>query len=152
MQTVRAFLASLPDMLADRVCGKRPIFPKSYATPLAVRAYATRSLLHKALGRVGWSTRGTAAAQPATRPAIGSRSSRSSRWAAPGCSRACVPEARFVHIVRHPCGYVASVLRGEQQKRFGHNEAASDFELYRMACETEPARRYGITIETIRSA
>ena len=56
-----------------------------------------------------------------------------------------------MHIVRHPCGYVASVLRGEQQNLFGRNEAASDFELYRLACETVPARRHGITLDTIRT-
>jgi hypothetical protein len=68
-----------------------------------------------------------------------------------GVFATAVPEARIVHIVRHPCGYVASVLRGEQQKRFGHNEAASDFELYRMACETPQAGRYGLTLEKFRS-
>ena len=53
--------------------------------------------------------------------------------------------------MRHPCGYVASVLRGEQQKRFGHNEAASDFELYRMACETATAGRHGITLDALKA-
>jgi hypothetical protein len=42
-------------------------------------------------------------------------------------------------------------VAGRAAKRFGHNEAASDFELYRLACETGPARRHGITIETIKA-
>ena len=61
---LREFIASLPDMLADRVCGKRPLFPKSYATPLAVRLYAARSLVHKALGRAGLSTADPVPPQP----------------------------------------------------------------------------------------
>jgi len=150
-QTVRDFLASLPDMRADRVCGKRPLFPKSYATPLAVRAYATRSLLHKALGRVGWTTDAPLPPQPAIAAPYRLAMKSIESLGRAGLLAACIPEARFVHIVRHPCGYVASVLRGEQQKRFGHNEAASDFELYRLACETGPARRHGITIETIKA-
>ena len=123
-------------MRADRVCGKRPLFPKSYATPLAVRAYATRSLLHKALGRVGWTTDAPLPPQPAIAAPYRLAMKSIESLGRAGLLAACIPEARFVHIVRHPCGYVASVLRGEQQKRFGHNEAASDFELYRLACET----------------
>jgi len=114
-EAVRDFLASLPDMLADRVCGKRPIFPKTYASPLAVRVYATRSLLHKALGRVGWTTRAPLPAQPATGAPYRIAMKSIESLGRAGLFAACLPEARFVHIVRHPCGYVASVLRGEQQ-------------------------------------
>src|SRR5688572_3260279 len=55
-QTLRDFIASLPEMLADRVCGKRPLFPKEYASAAAVRRYATRSFIHKALGRINVET------------------------------------------------------------------------------------------------
>ncbi len=148
---LREFIAALPAMLADRVCGKRPFFPKSYATPLAVRLYAARSLLHKALGRAGLKTSDPVPPQPATgahyRLALKSIES----LGRAGLIAACIPEARCIQIVRHPCGYVASVLRGEQQKRFGHNEAASDFELYRMACDTATAKRHGVTLEQLKT-
>ena len=49
---LRGFIASLPDMLADRVCGKRPLFPKAYASSASVQIYALRSFAHKALGRL----------------------------------------------------------------------------------------------------
>src|SRR5262245_981732 len=62
---LRDFLASLPGMLADRVCGKRPLFPKRYATPFAVRLYAARSLLHKGLERVGVTAGAPSPPQPA---------------------------------------------------------------------------------------
>jgi hypothetical protein len=148
---LREFVASLPAMLADRVCGKRPFFPKSYATPLSVRLYAARSLLHKSLGRAGLVTADPAPPQPApgARYRLAVKSIESLGRA--GLIAACIPEARCVQIVRHPCGYVASVLRGEQQKRFGHNEAASDFELYRMACETATAGRHGITLDALKA-
>ena len=44
---LQAFVESLPAMRADRVCGKRPLFPKSYATRSAVRRYAIASMLYK---------------------------------------------------------------------------------------------------------
>ncbi len=62
----------------------------------------------------------------------------------------CLPDARSVHIVRHPCGYVASVLRGEAASRFDHNAAAADFPIYEMLSGTGPARRRGLTIEKFR--
>ena len=55
-----------------------------------------------------------------------------------------LPDARSVHIVRHPCGYVASVLRGEAAARFDHNAAAADFPIYEMLSGTAPARRRGL--------
>jgi hypothetical protein len=148
---VREFIASLPDMLADRVCGKRPFFSKRYATPLAVRLYAARSLLHKGLERAGITTDAPSPPQPAAGTAYRLAMKSIESLGRAGLISACVPEALCIHIVRHPCGYVASVLRGEQQKRFGHNEAASDFELYRMACETETAARHGITVERMKA-
>lgn len=148
---LREFIASLPDMLADRVCGKRPLFPKSYATPLAVRLYAARSLVHKALGRAGLSTADPVPPQPAIGAAYRLALKSIESLGRAGLIAACIPESRCIHIVRHPCGYVASVLRGELEKRFGHNEAASDFELYGMACETATAERNGITLDRIRA-
>jgi hypothetical protein len=62
----------------------------------------------------------------------------------------CLPEARSVHIVRHPCGYVASVLRGEAGARFDHNAAAEDFPIYEMLATTGPARRRGLTLDRFR--
>jgi hypothetical protein len=148
---VRAFVASLPGMRADRVCGKRPFFAKAYATPGQVRAFEARSLLHKGLSRIGIETSPPMPPQPA--PGSGYRvvwKSIESLGRA-GMILDSVPEARFVQIVRHPCGYVASVLKGEAQKRFGHNEAAHDFNLFEMACATPQARRHGLTLAQIKS-
>jgi hypothetical protein len=116
-----------------------------------VQIYALRSFAHKALGRLKLASSEPHPPQP--RPGAPYRLALKSieSLGRAGLFANCIPEARSVHIVRHPCGYVASVLRGEQQKRFGHNEAAWDFELYRMACETPTAREYGIDLERIKA-
>jgi hypothetical protein len=36
------------------------------------------------------------------------------------------PEAHFIHIIRHPCGQVASVLRGFRSSRFEHEFSVAD--------------------------
>lgn len=148
---VRSFIESLPGMQADRVCGKRPIFDKEYASAWAVRRYAAESLAHKALARLG------AGGSPPVPPQPGSGQSYRlvmksiESLGRIGLLAQSIPEGRFLHIVRHPCGYVASVLRGEAQKRFGHNEAASDFELLGMACDTEQGRRHSLSVDHLRT-
>ena len=149
-EEIRSFVADLVAMRADRVCGKRPFFPKSYASRAGVTLFSGMSLMHKVAARVGLRT------DPPLPPLPGPNAPYRVVWKSieslgrVGVILEAVPDARFVQIVRHPCGYVASVLRGEAEKRFGHNQAAWDFELYRMACETPQAQRHGLTEELIR--
>jgi hypothetical protein len=148
---VRAFVESLPTMRADRVCGKRPLFPKSYATQSAVRRYALASALHKGLARAGLRTDPPTPPQPADGMDYRLAWKSIESLGRLGLMLACLPGARSVHIVRHPCGYVASVLRGEAAARFDHNAAAADFPIYAMLAETDPARRRGLTLEQFRA-
>lgn len=147
---LRAFVDSLPAMRADRVCGKRPLFPKSYATRLAVRRYAVASLLHKGLARAGLGS------DPPVPPQPGHGKDYRLAWKSIeslgrlGLMLDSLPDARSVHIVRHPCGYVASVLRGEAAARFDHNAAAADFPIYEMLSRTPPAQRRGLTLDRFR--
>ena len=148
---LRAFVASLPRMRADRVCGKRPLFPKSYATGSAVRRYAVASMLYKGLTRAGIST------EPPTPPQPGEGRDYRLAWKSIeslgrlGLMLECLPDARSVHIVRHPCGYVASVLRGEAASRFRSQRGSRGFPDLRDAVRNGPARRRGLTIEKFRS-
>jgi hypothetical protein len=63
-----------------------------------------------------------------------------------------VANAKGVLIVRHPCGYVASVLRGERQNRFTSKESASeDYGVFRELLKTKQARDRGLSVDAIRS-
>ncbi len=142
-----AFVESLPAMHADRVCGKRPLFPKSYASRVAVRHYALASALHKGLARAGVETEPPRPPQPTRGRTYRLVWKSIESLGRLGLLLECLPDARSVHIVRHPCGYVASVLRGEAAARFGHNAAAEDFPIYELLAATAPARRRGLTLE-----
>jgi hypothetical protein len=148
---VREFVASMPAMRADRVCGKRPLFPKDYASRAAVRRHALASVLHKALARVGVQSTAPTPPQPGEGEPYQLAWKSIESLGRLGLMLECLPEARSVHIVRHPCGYVASVLRGEAAARFDHNAAAADFPIYEMLSDTEPARRRGLTLERFRA-
>jgi hypothetical protein len=147
----REYVKTLPSMRADRVCGKRPLFAKDYVSPWVVRRYAVASALHKALARIGFET---AAPRP---PLPGGENAYRLVWKSIeslgrlGLLLDSLPEARSVHIVRHPCGYVASVLRGEAAARFAHNSAADDLLIYEMLVRTNPARRRGLTMRHFES-
>ena len=147
---LRAFVDSLPAMRADRVCGKRPLFPKSYATRSAVHRYAVASLLHKGLARAGLGSDPPAPPQPADGKDYRLAWKSIESLGRLGLMLESLPDARSVHIVRHPCGYVASVLRGEAAARFDHNAAAADFPIYEMLSRTAPAQRRGLTLDRFR--
>ena len=63
-----------------------------------------------------------------------------------------LPEARAVHIIRHPCGYVSSVLGGEAAGLMpGAVSSSEDYGIFRLLLETDAARRHALTEEHLRS-
>ncbi len=59
-------------------------------------------------------------------------------------SQAC-PDMKFVHILRHPCAYVASTLRG---KKLG---LLSDDAYIETLANMSHAERYGLTLKRLRA-
>lgn len=63
----------------------------------------------------------------------------------------CIPGSTGVHIIRHPCGYVSSVLEGEKAGRFtSSTPEAEDFNLFDMLLETNAASGYHLDIGRIK--
>jgi hypothetical protein len=143
---LREYVKALPSMRADRVCGKRPLFSKDYASPWVVRRYALASALHKGLARTGFATAAPRPPMPRDEDEYRLVWKSIESLGRLGLLLDSLPESRSVHIVRHPCGYVASVLRGEAAAQFAHNSAAADLLIYEMLARTDPARRRGLTM------
>jgi hypothetical protein len=62
-----------------------------------------------------------------------------------------LPESRAVLILRHPCGYVASVLRGEATGKFeSRTPSHEDFGVYAKMMELPQAKAHGLTLDRIR--
>ena len=144
VEEIRAFAAQLPAINALRVAGKRPLFAKSYLS--APRRYAMTAAIE--LARVGSriSPEFPVLIGPSRRkslhPVVVWKSIQSlSRI---GLVLDALPAARGIHILRHPCGYVASVRRGLASKRFSHNSADDEvYGLVRQIKDTAFGRRYG---------
>ncbi len=143
---LQQYLAAIPGMRASRVAAKKPFFPKSYLSAPGLLAYKFGSAASKLAGRLGldlpvWFA---PVAPPGARLVWKSIESLG-RW---GTLMRCFPDARGVHIVRHPCGYVSSVLGGETALHFTNSDASSqDVGLFEMLVKTEQARRRGFTLE-----
>ena len=144
---LRDFVAHLPHSRETKVAGTLPLFHKDYYNSiqeLLNRASVTAAkLAARTVGEVRV-------------PSVAARAERNARlvWKSIesvgrlGVAARAIPESRAIHIVRHPCGYVGSVVRGEQQHRFtGDGAAAEDYGLIAAISGTEPARRYGIDVQ-----
>lgn len=63
-----------------------------------------------------------------------------------------IPNYKGIHILRHPCGYISSVLSGESDKKFtSFIPASEDYPLYEMLLETKQAASYGLTMGALQS-
>jgi hypothetical protein len=61
------------------------------------------------------------------------------------------PDAKALLLMRHPCGLIASVLRGERQGRFTARELTSeDYGILAQLLETPSGQAYGLNLKDLR--
>lgn len=128
--------AGLPALLkrwiADRsarAVSIKPFFAKSWQPPWARTLRMALAAAVKAAGHLPSPANALAelpipdiAARPAPRVAI-----KSIRWASDAALLArTLPASRTIFILRHPCGQVASVMRGHRQRRFDLKTEGTD--------------------------
>ena len=130
--TPEALPALLTAWVADRgarTVTKRPFFPKSWQPnwartlrTLLAGAASAASRLPPPLDRLAQVEIPDLMCRPAPRVAI-----KSVRWALGAAILArTLPASRTIFILRHPCGQVASVMRGNRQRRFDLQTPGTD--------------------------
>src|SRR5699024_9010666 len=144
------FVASMPRLRAPRVVGKRPLFPKHYQSAAGLLAYRASVAAAKVAGRVRRDF-------PCPyRPAATHHGRARLVWKSiesPGRLGACMtalPQARAVYLMRHPCGYVASVLRGRRGHHLGAAAASDPFWHMKLLLATPAGRAHGLELDDIR--
>jgi hypothetical protein len=149
---VHDFCARLPGMKLTKVAASTPIFPKSYYSPLRYQLFRLNVFAVKASAKLFGEqpVRNLIPAEKMTHIRMVWKSIESlGRLGA--IARAMQP-CFGIHIVRHPCGYVASVLRGESQQRFTSDTSASeDMGLLELCLDTAAARQHGLTLASLKS-
>jgi len=120
-ETLHTFMASLPAIRALRVSGKRPLFPKAWMSKPAAHLTGSSVELARVMGRIYPSF-------PVLFHPSGDRDpERVVVWKSIqsleslGTALRILDKAKGVHLVRHPCGYVSSILRGVSSKNFTDN-------------------------------
>lgn len=125
-QQWQQFVDSLPQINALRVAGKRPIFAKAYMSRVRHRVVQASTEIARVASRVYPEF-------PIVLHASGENDpERRVVWksiqslARLGAMLEALPQARGIHILRHPCGYVHSVRRGLTGGEFSRGGADSN--------------------------
>lgn len=143
----------LDRVLANRsaaVAGKRPLFAKSYRSgPLELLRRgiiaATRALPRRQALRVqvpDLIDPGAAA------PRVVWKSISSTGRL--GVLARVLPHPRTVLLVRHPCGQIASTLRGHAAGRLGKVLPSEHYRVFEALMDTDQARAHGLTLDGLR--
>lgn len=147
------FVESLSGLRLGQVAAKGPVLPKNYYGPLQL------SLRKAAVATAGMASRLYANYRvpdfidpklAATLPMVWKSTASVPRL---GVLARALPEASFIHVVRHPCGYVASKLRERTLVSKSHlrQELGSDsYDLLRPLLDTNAGRRRGLTLRDLR--
>lgn len=148
---VRALVADMPHMRESKVVGKMPLFPKDYLSGQAFALKRAGILAAKAVGRVssGFPVPFVPRAERMGRGQTIWKSIES--LGRLGVILDVLEGAVAIHLLRHPCGYISSVLRGEAAHSFTDNRPSSDdYGLLDMLLATAPAQKYGLTLSGLR--
>lgn len=145
---LNGFVASLPRMRSPEVVGKQPLFPKSYQSAAALSFYRVCVVAAKAASRIRRHFpcvyRPTGEGSPQVRLVWKSIES-------PGRLGVCIealPTTRAIHLLRHPCGYVASLLRGVAAHRFSDGAASTDkMWLLKKLLATPTGQKHGLSVD-----
>lgn len=146
-EELERFVAALPRIRSVKVAGKQPLFSKRYHSTATLCVYRASVTVAKFLGHFK-----TNVPLP-YRPTGQSYKQACLVWKSiesPGRLGVCMealPQARAIHILRHPCGYVASVQRGEAAARFGDLIPSSeDYEFLGILLATPGAKSRKLTL------
>lgn len=147
-----AFRDGLAGMSLTKVAGSTPIFPKNYYSTLRFNMFRLSVAVAKGAAKFAgeWPVRNLIRERDLSQIRVVWKSIESlGRMGV--VARALVPCYGF-HITRHPCGYVASVLRGESQGRFTSGVASSeDYGLLEKCLHTDLARERNLTLQAMKS-
>lgn len=147
---IRDFFAGLPAINTPSVAGTLPIFFKQYRSRLgqglhhlSVRASTTARL-------VSWKLPVFQAANVYSSEVRVVWKSIASLGRI-GTILGVIEDCRAVRILRHPCGYISSVLRGEAQHKFASAVPASeDYGLMEIILNAAGAFRRGLSVNHMR--
>lgn len=149
---LEGYVAQLPSIRDEKVSASLPIFAKSYydAPQLALRKLLVFGL--KATSRFLGAVPVPNVVNLARHAQVSVVWKSIESLGRLGVLARVFPEARCLLILRHPCGYVASVLRGEAKRKFeGGSPSSEDWGVYRMLLELPVAKERGLQLSAVQA-
>lgn len=151
-EELEQFIASLARMRSPEVVGKQPLFPKSYQSAAELAVYRASVMAAKAASRVRRHS-------PCLfRPTGSNGRVASVVWKSvesSGRLGVCVKalsQVRAIHIIRHPCGVMASRLRGATTHGFGQSKPEADSQwVMKLLLATKAGQARGLDLDDIRN-
>ncbi|PHR95614.1 MAG: hypothetical protein COA78_29900 [Blastopirellula sp.] len=149
-QALKLYINDLPDMNAPSICAKHPILDKNYLNVVTYNFIKLNALLSKVFKRyvkvdipIFFNFRKHLPGRRLVWKSIESMS----RF---GVLSAIFKDSKKILIIRHPCGFVASVIKG---KRSGHMTSVSDdyidINFWKSRLTSEVSHEYNLTMEKI---
>lgn len=149
---LQSFMAAMPRMNSLRVAGKKPIFTKRYMSLLRSKSLSAAVELARAGSRFYpefpvWFHPSTDA-DPRRRIVWKSIESVGRM----GVVLALFEQACAIHILRHPCGHIASIKRGIASQNFTNNDSGSeDYGIFNAVEHSSLGRRYDLSRDYLQS-
>jgi hypothetical protein len=149
---LRDFIEHLPLLNTPRAAGSLPLFPKRYHSSahlfmrhLAVLAAKASEVFHRDLPVIDLIDY-----EKVSNLRIVWKSIESSGRI--GIILRAVPDCRAIVILRHPCGYIASVLNGEENHRFSAPTASGDdFPIFDMLLRCSPHKERNPALSDLKA-
>lgn len=151
LEGVERFLGQVLANRSPEVNGKRPFFAKSYRS--GARELLRRGLV--AAARVLPRRRSLRVRIPdlidpgAPAPPVVWKSINSVGRL--GVLARALPRSRILLLVRHPCGQIASILRGHAAGKFGHALPSEQYRVLEALVSTDQGRAHGLTLAALRN-
>jgi hypothetical protein len=148
---IQEFVAGLPRLNAARYAAKLPLFPKTYRTGLRFQLLRAGALTAKVANKFlpDFPVIGARTDQVCPEPVLVWKSIESlGRF---GLIMKSLDNAHGIHLIRHPCGQINSVRRGEAQAAFWDNTPSSEYYgKFEMLLKRRQARRRELTLEAFK--
>jgi hypothetical protein len=148
--TVEGYVGRIPSLGEARVCAKLPLFPKSYLSSPRFAIFRLSVLAAKAGARFRTSlpVLGLPRSAGPDGPRLVWKSIAS--LGRLGVIAGALDDSVGIQVIRHPCGFVASILRGEAQRRFTMERGRrADQGFIELTLATPHAEGWGLTAERL---
>ncbi|WP_186342988.1 sulfotransferase family protein [Allochromatium palmeri] len=145
------FLECVSHLRDEKTCASLPIFPKSYISPSAQLIQGAMIYLAKSSAKVLGRSYVPQLFNTKRHPQIRLTWKSIESLGRIGLIATLAPDSRSLLILRHPCGYVASTLRGETGKQFEClDSAAEDYGLFEPLLAAPSSSKFGLTIDSLK--